>query len=410
MVDVRRRRPDAVATVGTARCISYNMSRVRQAVWRCVGALPDLQERLREAGRVLLKPNLLSSTRDPEAHVNTHPALVQALAEMLTAEFGCEVAIGDSCGTLSDGSTARALQVSGMERAARAAGAELYNVDAQPRHVVGFEAGEVWREIALPRNLDQFDLIVSMAKLKTHSLTFMTGAVKNVFGLVPGAAKKEAHLLAPRPEDFATLLSDLYALIRPGAAFMDGVMAMEGRGPANGSLRHLELLAASCDSVALDAFCAQVMGFEPERVPLLARCHERGLGIGRPADIVVRGEPAAAFAPGDFAHPAAYANALALRVLPRWMFRGAFDALTSRRAVIDQDACVRCGECARNCPSGAISHDDAAGRYVVDRRLCIACCCCAEVCPHDAVHIQGSWLRRALAGVTGRRRDARAGA
>ncbi len=390
------RSPDpARAEVSTARCISYDLPRVRAAVKRCVEALPELQALFARSRCVLLKPNLLSNRRGPEDHVNTHPAVIRALAELLTRDFGCDVAIGDSCGTLSPGSTAAAIRNSQMDRVAELTGARVYNVDAQPRHVVPFDQGRVYREIPLPSNLDQFDLIVSVAKLKTHNLTYVTGPVKNLLGLVPGAGKKQAHLLAPRVEEFATLLCDLCALVRPGAAFVDGIVGMEGNGPNNGRLRRLELIGASCDAVALDSFCAQVMGFHPMAIPLLAECHERRLGRADPAEIAVRGEPAAAFAPDDFARPPTYALSALLRLLPRWLFRTGFGAFGTRRAGIDQQRCSRCGECARNCPSGAVSFDRPSQRYGVDPRKCIACYCCDEVCPSDAIVMRGAWLQRA---------------
>ncbi|MCK4283993.1 MAG: DUF362 domain-containing protein, partial [Candidatus Brocadiae bacterium] len=250
--------------------------------------------------------------------------------------------------------------------------------------------------IPLPSNLDQFDLIISVAKLKTHTLTYVTGPVKNLLGLVPGAGKKQAHLLAPRMEEFATLLCDLYALVRPGAAFTDGVVGMEGRGPNNGRPRRVGLIAASCDAVALDSFCAQVMGFSPLRIPLLAECHERGLGIAEPRLMEVRGEGAAAFAPEKFAKPSTYTQSLALRLVPRWLFRSAFGLTVTRHAAIDGQRCTRCGECARNCPSHAIWQDEASGSYRVDPRKCIACYCCDEVCPSDAITMRGSWLHEAM--------------
>ncbi|KPK65096.1 MAG: hypothetical protein AMK73_03955, partial [Planctomycetes bacterium SM23_32] len=114
------------------------------------------------------------------------------------------------------------------------------------------------------------------------------------------------------------------------------------------------------------------------------------------ASIVVRGEPASAFAPQDFARPPAYASGLLLRMVPRWFFRGTFGALVTRRAVIDQARCRVCGECARNCPSGAIGLDEAAGRYRVAPRKCIACYCCTEVCPHDAITLRPTWIKRML--------------
>ena len=394
LVDLRRSNTPSVATVGTARCISYNLGRVRHAIRQCVEELPDMQELLRDARCVLLKPNLLASMRDPEAHINTHPAVVQALAELLKSEFGCEVSIGDSTSTLAEGSTARAIVNSQMDAAAAAAGARIYNVDTQPRHIVSFEQARLYTQIPLPSNLDQFDLIISVAKLKTHGLTYVTGPVKNMLGLVPGAGKKQAHLLAPHMDEFATLLCDLYALVRPRAAFVDGVIGMEGRGPANGSLRHVELIAASCDPVALDSFCAQVMGFNPMTIPLLAQCQERGLGVADAEHIVARGEDASAFAPESFAKPPAYVRALHYGVMPRWLFRAALHCIGTRYAAIDQARCTRCGECARNCPSLAISFDDLANLYRVERRKCISCHCCTEVCPADAIRMRGTWLRR----------------
>ena len=388
--------PVRESMVGTARCISYNLGPVRKAVRLCVQELPDLQELFSKAHSVLLKPNLLDSSRMPEAHINTHPHLVQAIGELLVQDYKCEVAIGDSCGTLRSGSTADALRNSQMDLAAKAVGARLYNVDAQPRHVVPLERGRVLKEVTLPSNLGDFDLVVSIPKMKTHMLTLTTGAVKNMLGLMPGEAKKHAHMQAPRPSDFAALLADLYTIVRPGAAFVDGIMAMEGAGPTNGVLRHVELVAASCDGVALDSFCAQVMGLSPIDVPLLAQCHERGLGIAVPEDIVVRGEPASAFAPQKFAKPGTYSMGMPANILPRWVVREAVRQFGLHHAAIVQDKCKRCGECAKNCPSHAIHYDKGAERFHVDRSACISCYCCSEVCPHDAVWVRSRWPKRML--------------
>ncbi len=396
LIDYGQRNPFKEALVGTARCISYSLGTVRRAVRQCILELPDLQEAFSAAESVLLKPNLLSCTRGPDKHVNTHPRLVHALAETLINDFKCQVAIGDSCGSFRSGSTAEAIRVSGMDQVAEAVGARIYNVDTRPRHVVPLEYGRVLKEFTLPQDLDQFDLVVSVAKLKTHMLTLTTGAVKNVLGLVPGEAKKRCHMVAPRPEEFATLLADLYALVHPGAAFVDAVIGMEGGGPAHGELRHLELVAASCDGVALDSFCAQVMGLDPMDVPLLAQCHDRGLGVAAPADIIVRGEPAEAFAPEEFALPRTYGAGLPSSLLPRWMMREALRQFSLHHAVIDQGKCERCAECARNCPSHAIRYEQSDRRFRVERAECISCYCCVEVCPYDAVDVQAAWPKRLL--------------
>ena len=285
-----------------------------------------------------------------------------------------------------------------MDEAAQKAGAEIYNVDAQPRRVVLCDDAEVFREILLPANLSEFDLILSVPKLKTHQLTYITCAVKNLFGLMPGAAKKQAHMLAPRPDEFAALLCDLFGLVRPQAAFVDGIVGMEGNGPNNGKLRHAGMVAASADCVALDSVCAQVMGMDPLRVPLLAQCEQRKLGTADPGLITVLGDPPAAFAPPNFKKPPAYASRLLLQSIPRRTVRALLGATSTVHARIDQSTCQRCGECARNCPSGAITLNQRTKRYSVNRRKCISCYCCDEVCPFDSIRMQPTHFRRILDG------------
>jgi len=387
-----------VSRVSTARCGDYALASVRGAVRACVEALPGLQKLFERSHSVLLKPNLLSSRRGPEHHVNTHPAVVRAVAELLRGEFGCEVAIGDSCGSLVPAATARAITISGMDEVARVVGASVYNVDVQPRHRVPQPDAAIYKAVPLPANLDQFDLIVSLPKLKTHNLTCITCAVKNMLGLVPGAGKKAAHMLAPSRSEFATLLCDLYALVHPGAAIVDGIVGMEGRGPGNGDLRQVGMVAASLDGAALDSVCAQVMGMDPMRIPLLAQCEQRALGRVRPAAIEVLGEPPEAFNLPDFKKPPAYLKGTLLDAVPGWLSRGLLKVFCGVRAEIDQSRCRLCGECARNCPSGAIVQDSKTGRYRVLGWKCIGCFCCDEVCAFGAVRIERSPLRQAVRG------------
>jgi len=139
-----------------------------------------------------------------------------------------------------------------------------------------------------------------------------------------------------------------------------------------------------------------VMGLTPLDVPLLAQCHDRGLGVAGPENVTVRGEPAEAFAPEKFAIPRTYGGGLPARLVPRWMVREALRQFGLHHAAINQEKCERCAECAKNCPSHAIQYDKPAGRFHVERNRCISCYCCTEVCPYDAIDVQAAWPKRLL--------------
>jgi uncharacterized protein (DUF362 family) len=69
---------------------------------------------------------------------------------------------------------------------------------------------------------------------------------------------------------------------------VDGIVAMEGNGPEAGDARPAGVVIAGANPVAVDTVCARLMGFDPDRIPLLARAygaHRLPLIQGSPADV-----------------------------------------------------------------------------------------------------------------------------
>lgn len=134
------------------------------------------------------------------------------------------------------------------------------------------------QEASLPSLLEEVDLLFSLPKMKTHQLMYATGAIKNLFGLVPNLHKSPCHLSFPTREQFASLMVGIATVAKASFALMDGIIAMEGPGPANGSSLPMGLILASTDLVALDYAQAEIMGYTPTDVPIVAEGLKRGLG------------------------------------------------------------------------------------------------------------------------------------
>lgn len=377
-------------TVSLARCADYDRARVRAAVREAMALLPGMAERLARKPRVLLKPNLLSSNDPPERAVNTHPEFVRAAAEYFLAA-GCAVRLGDSCGCLAPGSTRQAIAMTGLDRVAAELGVEVLDFDRAPSEERHIPNGRILHAVRVPQALRETDLLVTLPKFKTHGLTMLTGAVKNQLGLVPGNGKKEIHLLAPKPHLMAEALLDIHSVVRPALALMDGIVGMEGNGPAAGPARPVGLVLASDDGLALDAVVAAVMGFGPGEVDLVRLGHERGLGVGELARIAVAGLPLAEARVPGFVRPPVKVSAAVMKLLPSFLMRWAFDTVGATYATILDDRCVRCGVCIGNCPARALKKVN--GRVRAEQARCIGCYCCAEVCEKRAIR-----MRRPLAG------------
>ncbi len=138
-----------------------------------------------------------------------------------------------------------------------------------------------------------------MSKFKTHTFQVLSGATKNLFGLIPGLTKVGYHAKLSAPRLFGDMLLDVASLARPRLNIVDGILAMEGQGPSTkGTPRQMDFLMASDDSVAADLACCAIAGIDPLAVPMLAAARDRGMwqgqaggrGDGGPARGRVRGE------------------------------------------------------------------------------------------------------------------------
>jgi ferredoxin len=234
------------------------------------------------------------------------------------------------------------------------------------------------------------DLVINLPKLKTHSFALYTGAVKNLFGTIPGRRKREAHVRAPGIQDFSLALADVLELVRPGLTIMDGVMGQEGEGPGiKGTPRRYGCLTASADPVAMDTVVTQAMGYRPGEVLHLAEASVRGLGTADLSAIQVEGDRGA-LSFGRVVLPTTHWYFRA----PAWATASIYRA-TRLRPKLSVALCEGCGRCVEVCPHAAI----ALGKPVrFDLERCVGCMCCAEVCPRGAIEARRNLVSR-LVGV-----------
>jgi uncharacterized protein (DUF362 family) len=222
--------------------------------------------------RVVLKPNIVEYVPTNPA-VTTNPAVVAAAAEAFRQLGAREVTVAEGPGHRRD--TDYLLTASGFHAAIRAAGSRW--VDLNHDDVVSVPAPSHYTRFGrfyLPTTVVGADLLVSMPKLKTHHWAGMTGSLKNMFGILPGAIygwpKNPLHWAGIHE----SILDINAALTVPQFAIVDGIVGMEGDGPIRGEPKSAGVLIFGDDLVAVDATAARVMGMEPARVKYLKHAEE----------------------------------------------------------------------------------------------------------------------------------------
>lgn len=368
--------------VSIIRCSDY--SNVKNAIKESLDLIGGLEKIISPGKRVLLKPNVLA-IRPPEDAVTTHPAVVSAMCE-LVSEVGGVPIIGDGSGITRPGSTStsQAFKVSGIEDVASRYGAELINFETYGYTEVDIPGGRQFSRLHISKAILEADVIISLSKLKTHELTLYTGAVKNFFGIIPQKSRKQAHIIEDRNR-FGEAIVDIYSIVKPHLAVMDGVIGMEGNGPSNGTPFFAGVIMASYDCVALDIVASELIGIDPLKVPTNKAALSRKFGTEHPEivgtslkDVQVR-----------FKSPEGGTTA----IIPPFLMRVLRKQLTVK-PFINTSMCAFCKACVLNCSVHAI--EEVGKSLKINEEKCIQCYCCRELCPKDAVGIKKSLLLKIL--------------
>jgi uncharacterized protein (DUF362 family)/Pyruvate/2-oxoacid:ferredoxin oxidoreductase delta subunit len=334
----------------------------------------SLKELYPTADKILLKPNLLIPVPAKEA-ITTHPAVISAVGCILK-DMGFSVSIADNPSVFNtQNKVSYVYQQTGVSAIAGEYGFNLL-----------YPEKSYIRE-GIPLSWWSKDFaIVNIAKAKTHSLTTLTLAVKNLYGCISGAHKSYLHRCYPRPQDFIKVLLQLYCLLKPPLSIIDGVVSLQGEGPAsNGEPVKTNFIALGNDALALDKVVSNYLGVAQSRNPLINKAVEAGLVD---EDIEVISEFRRQQIKG-FSLP----KSSSLNYLPNFLLRLASNCLKIRPAV-NKKICVGCGDCQRICPAAAVTIEN--GKACIKRSKCILCMCCSEVCRFNAIDSKRSFFLKLI--------------
>ena len=380
--------------VYAASCPDY--SQAEGAIRALVEQMGGMGRFVRPGERIVLKANLLRAA-PPESAICTHPAVVEAVAKLVKEAGGTPVICDSPGGALHKEAVLRSLyEKTGMAAVAAAAGAEL-SMDSSTR-TVSLPEGKVLRQAEIITPVAEADGVINLCKMKTHVLMSMTGAVKNLFGVIPGLSKVGYHATHPDHATFADVLLDLTGYVKPRLSLMDGILAMEGDGPgSSGTPRQAGLLLAAANPLALDTAAGAIMNLPRQDNPVLLAAERRGLTPCRMEDVELIGGTVEELRMADYKFPASTKSNLMdfLGPLARPAERLCKKAL-SQTPRIDGAKCGGCGICAKSCPGQAIAMTAPGKKARISQKACIHCYCCHELCPQKAVELHQSWLGRLL--------------
>jgi uncharacterized protein (DUF362 family) len=250
---------------------TYSLDKVESFVRDALSVIDEKGSLFSSGQKVLLKPNLLRGF-SPKNCVTTHPVVVESICRVLKDYSVGQITISDSPALGS------------LEAVASKAGydplKQKYGVKIVPlTDPVPFESEEGVPHLKIAGCLQEFDRIINLPKVKSHCQMTMTLAIKNLFGLVIGKRKPMLHCLVKNDKvKFGKMLIDIARYVNPCLTLADGIEAMQGQGPINGTPYPLGVLLASTDMTALDRVAAEILKISIDNVYALEAARLKGYG------------------------------------------------------------------------------------------------------------------------------------
>jgi len=356
-----------MAQISIIRCSNYEINKLYQAVKQSVDAIGGINKFVKKGQTVLLKPNLLKIARPDEAAI-THPEFIRAVIRLVKTVTD-KIFIGDSPGGLVK--VEDIYDQCGIRQVANEEDVELVRFD-KIKHIGGVPFASI---------KDEVDVVISLPKLKTHNLTTLTCAIKNIFGLIPGLYKVNCHKKAPNFQVFAQELVRIYSMATPDLNIIDGILAMQGDGPSGGESYELGLVISSADAVAADAVIAKIIGLNPFSVPSIKIAHDQKLGQADLKNIEICGQTIDEVLAKGFDLP----KIMTLYKMPNFLLRNILRFIPLMLTV-DANKCNNCLMCVKICPQKTI--ESTKDGIKINSKNCILCLCCSEMCPNNAIYLR----------------------
>lgn len=357
-----------------APCPSYNREDVEAAfntIFEYINA-DKVQNK-----KVYIKPNILRGDTPDRASI-THPEVVYPVAKYFS-DNNCNVLCGDSPNFVTVKKMIDSIyNTTGIPDAVKEAGGKMDSSSAG----TAVSGGKYLSRFKMLTNIYESDIVINIGKAKTHSFTGYTGAVKNLFGVIPGPIKGEMHLSHPSAKSFANMLIDICETVKPDLHIVDAVIGMEGPGPSNGSPKKLGVIIAGRNPYAVDEVAVELMGLNKSKIEQINLARQRGLT--KPLNGIKIIGPSLESIKSNYTpfRDAVLSSASYLKVLSFVLPKNLLIKLKKKPYV--QENCIACGICAKACPPSAIKIDKIAE---INYSKCIKCYCCQELCPEKAIII-----------------------
>lgn len=374
----------AAQIVSMLKCTEYSLNILNSKILESlanIGFDPDNFK----GKRVALKPNLLIPTPTKKA-VITHPEFFKAVVQIVKKHGGVPVLIESP----SIYSLENVIKKTDYAKIVESEKIEVASM--KPTRAIEFDGADKFKQIEIAAAFFDTDMIINLPKFKTHGLTYITGAVKNLFGAMPGLSKSKMHVKVPSGDDFSEFLLDLYGCMMHGWGggsktilhLMDAIIVQEGEGPGpSGTPKPMNAIFAGFDAVAVDYMAVKAAGLELDKSLTVTRGFRRDYCISSPDEIKLAGDLIE-----DLGNePMKPSKGTLFSNMVRWpMTSKKFRNLFIDRPVPLEEKCTLCFQCMKICPANAIKIP--AGKKKIpgyNHDKCIRCYCCMEVCPEAAI-------------------------
>ena len=364
------------------RADRYDVSLLKDAVERIISDHGGYDALFSKGKHVVIKPNLVVKKK-PDGCATTHPALLEAVILCLLPHTKDITVAECPGGPNTELLLAGIYRETGIREVCDRYGIPIH-MKMEPVTLT-VPKPQSAKEVDILNVFPKADVFINLAKLKTHSLTTVTGAAKNLYGTIPGLKKVEYHAAFPHVSDFAGLICDINQVVVPTLSIVDGIWGMEKDGPSGGIPKFAGALIGGTDTYAVDKLSCEFMGIDPTLSPILEHAKKAGFFDG---EIQVVGDDPETCRPTPFLLPDSQKRNI-LRDFPD-LFGGRLAAFLSPKPKIDKKLCIGCGECARLCPQKTITIENR--KAVIHKKNCIRCWCCQEMCPKKAVLTHSHWF------------------